>query len=114
MAAISFKILALTALVTMGQASFLSSDTAGRINPMDLNDPKVDEIANFAAKAIDLEYSVERVLRAETQVVDGIIKYFMRIRISIFASNQATKTCDVVVLDPPGTESFSLTSFKCY
>ncbi|KAH3747055.1 hypothetical protein DPMN_181476 [Dreissena polymorpha] len=112
MAAISCKILALTALVTMVQAASLDSFTFGGKEPMDSNDLEVDEIANFAANDIGSEYSVESVLKAQKQVVSGI-NYFLTIRISKFSSNQA-RTCDVVVVDPPGTESYSLTSFSCY
>ncbi|KAH3871456.1 hypothetical protein DPMN_034658 [Dreissena polymorpha] len=112
MAAISCKILALTALVTMVQASSLSSFTLGGKEPMDSNDLEVDEIANFAANDIGSEYSVESVLKAQKQLVNGI-NYFLTIRISKSESIQA-RTCDVLVFNPPGTESYSLTSFSCY
>ncbi|XP_052273030.1 uncharacterized protein LOC127873287 isoform X2 [Dreissena polymorpha] len=116
MASISFKIIALTALVAMvhGFHSEKNHPMPGGKFPIGSDDLSVEKVAQFAANDIGSEYTLDSVEDAQKAIVEGSI-YYLKIKISKPQDGITIKrrTCDVKVYEPLNTENLELISFEC-
>ena len=90
----------------------------GSYRKVNVDDPSVQKMANFATKAIlkenknlqESHYKLSSVESAEVQVVSGF-NYKMCLKLK--GKNQVDQICNVVVYDQPWTKTLRVTSYHC-
>ena len=90
----------------------------GAYSKVNVDDPSVQKMANFATKTIlkenknlqEAHYKLFSVESAEKQVVSGF-NYKMCLKLK--GKNQVDQICNVVVYDQPWTKTLRVTSYHC-
>merc|ERR1712226_1643140 len=107
--------LALAVLVTV-VACFTGSDAgpgkAGGLSTVSKNDPQVKIAANFAVSEMGSDYSLNRIKKAQTQVVAGTMYHLtLSVTRAKMGDSDLTFSCVSKVLDRGGWKSLS--EFHC-
>ncbi|XP_057377636.1 uncharacterized protein LOC130699316 [Daphnia carinata] len=90
----------------------------GGFNAVSTDEPDVQEMAEFATKAMsqgaNREYPITlvKIVKAERQVVAGF-NYILQLELKENPKNDAVVVCDVVVFDQSWTSTRQITSFQC-
>lgn len=90
----------------------------GGFTTVSTNEPDVQEIAEFATKAMsqgaNREYPITlvKIVKAEKQVVAGY-NYLLVLELKENPENDAVVVCDVTVFDQSWTSTRQITSFQC-
>ncbi len=106
----SHKVTLSLVFLTLLAVSMAKPQLVGGFSNGEVNDPKVQEMAMFAAQQMKVSSNARvEVLSVRTQVVAGV-NYKMKIR---FNSNGISKTCDVTVFDQHWTGTRELIDNTC-